>query len=253
MVRLKNVNRNGRFEQTIGLSAMARSLKMVPNGPDQAAPALLELHPRYLSEEELHRLEGYAAEILAALGLDLDTPATRETPHRFIEALVEATTGYEGDPKLFKVFDTECYSGSDCDISQVIEGPVHFFSLCEHHALPFFGGAYVAYIPREEIIGLSKLARLVHVFTKRFAVQERIGQQIADALDSVIEPQGVAVLLEARHLCVEMRGVREPGAWTRTTAWRGEYEHKAALRAEFLAACGWRQYDAPSDDVERRR
>lgn len=223
------------------------SLKTSPNSDDQAAPAVLELHPRHLSEKELHRLKEYAAEILTALSLDLGTPATRATPHRFIEALLEATTGYEGDSKLLKVFDSECYSGSDCNLSQVIEGPIHFFSLCEHHALPFFGHACVGYIAGENIIGLSKLTRLVRVFTRRFAVQERIGQQIADALDSVIEPHGVAVLLEARHLCVEMRGVREPGAHTRTTAWRGEYESNPALRAGFLAACGWRQPDAPGD------
>jgi GTP cyclohydrolase I len=219
--------------------------------PDGTAE--LDLRLRHISEEQVRRFEGYAAEILTALGLDLNTPATQDTPQRFIRALFEATEGYDGDPNLLKVFDTECTGGPDCRVSQVIEGPIRFFSLCEHHALPFFGDVYVAYIPQEEIIGLSKLARLVHVFTRRLAVQERIGQQIADALDVMIAPHGVAVLLQARHLCVEMRGVREPGALTRTTAWRGEYEHNAALRREFLTACRWRQLDAPSEDGERGR
>jgi GTP cyclohydrolase I len=151
-----------------------------PDGIEQDALEALSLRPRHVSEEELRVYEAYAAEILAALGLDLETPATRDTPRRFIEALFDATEGYDGDPNLLRVFETECHSGPSCRVSQIIEGPIHFFSLCEHHALPFFGHVYVGYIARENIIGLSKLTRLVRVFTKRLAVQERIGQQIAD-------------------------------------------------------------------------
>jgi GTP cyclohydrolase I len=246
-----NVNAGGGSEESLGHLKMAESPQTSSAGVDPAA--LLELHPRHLSGKDLQRLEGYAADILTTLGLDLDTPATRETPHRFIEALAEATKGYEGDPKLLKVFDTECYSGSDCIISQVIEGPIRFFSLCEHHALPFFGQAYLGYVADEKIVGLSKLTRIMRVFTRRFAVQERIGQQIADALELMIEPHGVAVLLEARHLCVEMRGVREPGARTYTTAWRGEYEHNAEIRREFLAACGRQQSATLTGGGECRR
>jgi GTP cyclohydrolase I len=107
--------------------------------------------------------------------------------------------------------------------------------------LPFYGQAYVGYIPHEHIIGISKLTRLVRIFARRFAVQERIGQQIADTLCAVMQPHGVAVYLEAHHLCVEMRGVREMTPTTRTTNWRGEYEKNAALREEFLVACGLRR------------
>ncbi|HEY6837891.1 MAG TPA: GTP cyclohydrolase I, partial [Geobacteraceae bacterium] len=107
-----------------------------------------------------------------------------------------------------------------------------------HHALPFFGHAYVGYIPHEHIFGISKLNRLVHLYTKRFAVQERIGRQIADALVAILQPHGVAVYLEAHHLCVEMRGVRDKTPMTRTTHWRGRYEEDEALRQEFFAACG---------------
>lgn len=193
---------------------------------------------RRVSEEHWHRLERYAAEILAACGLDLNTSATRETPRRFIQALFDATEGYDGDPKLIKVFQTECRGRPDCQLSQVIEGPIHFFALCEHHALPFHGRAYIGYIPHEYIIGLSKLTRLVRLLTKRFAVQERIGQQIADAMVTMLQPHAVAVYLAARHLCVEMRGVRAVSPYTRTTTWRGEYEKNPDLRAEFLSACG---------------
>lgn len=199
---------------------------------------VMDLQHRQLSDEQILKFEGYAAEIFEALGLDLNTPATRETPRRFIRAMVDVTEGYEGDPKLIKAFDTECHGGPDCSLSQVIEGPINFFALCEHHALPFHGRAYVGYIAHEHIIGISKLTRLVHLFTMRFAVQERIGRQMADALVAMLEPHGVAVYLEAHHLCVEMRGVRETTPMTRTTVWRGRYAEDPALRGEFFIACG---------------
>jgi GTP cyclohydrolase IA len=197
----------------------------------------IELRKRPVTEEQFRKFEAYAAEIFSAFGLDLDTSATRDTPRRFIRALFDATEGYEGDPKLLRVFTTECRGEPDCRTSQVIEGPISFFALCEHHALPFYGSAYVGYIAHENIIGISKLVRLVRLFSKRFAVQERIGQQIADALETMLHPHGVAVLLEAHHLCVEMRGVRERAPTTRTTVWRGHFADDPALRAEFFSAC----------------
>jgi GTP cyclohydrolase I len=205
---------------------------------DEDLAGTMELHQRRISDEQMLKFEGYAAEILTAFGLDLNSPATRDTPHRFIRALFDATEGYEGDPKLIKVFETECREGPDCRLSQVVQGPIDFFSLCEHHALPFYGRAYVGYISHEHIIGLSKLTRLVRLFAKRFSVQERLGRQIADTLEAILEPHGVAVYLEANHLCMQMRGVREVAPLTRTTHWRGNYEQDPALRAEFFQACG---------------
>jgi GTP cyclohydrolase I len=198
----------------------------------------LEANKRPVSDDQFHKFEGYAAEIFSAFGLDLNTPATKDTPRRFIRALYDATEGYDGDPKLIRTFSTECRGEPDCHLSQVIEGPIHFFALCEHHALPFYGMAYVGYIAHENIIGISKLTRLVRVFSKRFAVQERIGQQIADSLVSMLQPHGVAVYLNAHHLCVEMRGVREFSPVTRTSVWRGQYAENPALREEFLMECG---------------
>ena len=198
----------------------------------------VQMQTRTISEEEFNKFEGYAAEILSALGLDLNTPATKDTPGRFIKALFDATEGYDGDPKLLKVFETECHGEPDCHLSQVIEGPIPFFALCEHHALPFYGRAYVGYIAHENIIGISKLTRLVRLFSKRFAVQERIGHQIADTLETMLHPHGVAVFLEAHHLCMEMRGVREVAPMTRTTVWRGRYAEDSSLRSEFFTACG---------------
>lgn len=193
---------------------------------------------RELSRQQMQTFESYIAEIFAALGMDLNTPATQETPHRFLQAMLEATEGYEGDSKLLKVFETECRGGSDCSLSQVVEGPIPFFTLCEHHALPFYGHAYIGYVAHKHIIGISKLTRLVRLFARRFTVQERLGQQVAETFNTMLEPHGVAVYLEAHHLCMQMRGVKETASLTRTTVWRGEYERNSSLRIEFLLACG---------------
>ena len=200
--------------------------------------AAIEARRRDISDEQLRRFEGYAAEMFGALGMDLDTPSTRDTPRRFVRALIDSTQGYNGDPKLLKVFETECSGGPSCASSQVIEGPIHFYSLCEHHALPFFGHAYVGYIAREHIIGISKLTRMVRIFAKRFSVQERIGQEVADTLEAMLKAHGVAVYLEANHLCTQMRGVEETSQQTRTTFWRGDYDTDSSLRADFFVACG---------------
>jgi len=192
------------------------------------------LAPRHLAPAELERLERQLAEILEALGMDLETPGTRDTPRRFLQALVDATAGYDGDVKLRTAFPSERPDGVAGTHSQVIEGPISFFSLCEHHALPFHGVAHVAYVPGGEILGISKLTRLVRLYARRFTVQERLGEQIADGLVGLVTPQGVAVRLEAAHLCTQMRGVNEESSRTVTTFWRGRYDEDADLRREFL-------------------
>ena len=199
--------------------------------------------PRTISAAEWKTFEGYASKIFTAFGMDLNTPGTHETPTRFLRALFDATAGYEGDAKLLTAFPTECRGGPDCHISQIIEGPINFYSLCEHHALPFHGTAHIGYIAHENIIGISKLTRLVRLFARRFTVQERIGQEVADALVGLLEPHGVAVHLEATHLCTQMRGVREEGSRTWTSFWRGNYENDPQLRQEFLHACTHKRVD----------
>jgi GTP cyclohydrolase I len=195
-----------------------------------------QVQPRTVSPEQWKKFEANAAEMFESFGMDLDTPGTLETPKRFVRALYDATIGYEGDPKLLTAFPTECRGGPDCNIAQVIEGPIEFFSLCEHHVLPFHGHAYIGYIAHEEIIGISKLTRLVRVFARRFTVQERVGVQIADELVRVLQPHGVAVHMSAMHLCTQMRGVREDHSRTITSFWRGNYESDPQLRTEFLQA-----------------
>ena len=205
---------------------------------DFSLDELMKLNQRKITPEDQKRFEGYMSEIFTALGMDVNTPSTHETPRRFLEAMLESTSGYEGDPKLIKAFPKECRGEPDCRLSQVIEGPIHFHSLCEHHVFPFYGEAYVGYVADERILGISKLTRLVRLYTKRFAVQERIGYQIADTLEALMKPHGVAVFIRAKHMCVEMRGVREISPATRTTVFRGEYANDPALRSEFLNVCG---------------
>jgi GTP cyclohydrolase I len=186
---------------------------------------------RQIDRTDWRRYEQYLGEILEALGLEPDTPGTRDTPQRLLRALFDSTTGYDGDPKLLTAFPSEATAGAEA-LGQIVEGPIPFHALCEHHALPFYGVAHVGYVAGEEIIGISKLTRLVRLFSKRFTVQERMGEQIADTLMELIAPAGVAVYLEASHLCTRMRGVEEHSA-TVTTFWRGAFADPA-LRQEFL-------------------
>ena len=188
--------------------------------------------PRKLSAADWERFEGYVEEIFIAFGLEPNTPGTRETPERFLRALYDATAGYDGDAKLRTAFPAEGRGGL------ILEGPISFFALCEHHALPFVGRAYVGYIAHEEIIGISKLTRLVRLWARRFTLQERMGDQIADTLNSLVHAHGVAVYLEAHHLCTQMRGVREMQAKTRTAVWRGEYTENSEIRNEFFHLAG---------------
>ena len=192
------------------------------------------IQPRRVSDADWKRFEGYISEILQALGMPLDTPGTAKTPIRYLHAMFDSTEGYEGDAKLVSAFPTECDGGPDCDLSQVVEGPIPFYALCEHHAFPFFGHAYLGYVAHEHIIGISKLTRLVRLFARRFTVQERVGREITESLSRILRAHGVAVYLEAIHLCTQMRGVRESESTTRTTFWRGNYESNPGLREEFL-------------------
>ena len=177
-----------------------------------------QVSPRHINAADWERFETYVSEIFGAFGMDLDTPGTRETPNRFLKAMFDATSGYEGDEKLLTAFPNE---SAESEYNQVVEGGISFYALCEHHALPFHGSAYLGYIPNERIIGLSKLTRLVRLFARRFTVQEWMGRSIADALFDLMEPHGVAVYLEAEHLCTQMRGVREEHSRTVTTLLAG--------------------------------
>ena len=222
-------------------TAHAHPIRALDRDDQADAPYLATPAIRSVSPADRERFEANLAEIFVAAGMDLGTAGTENTPQRFLQALFDATDGYEGDPKLLTAFPTECHGGASCELAQIVEGPIPFFSLCEHHAMPFFGRAYVAYVAHEQIIGISKLTRLVRVITRRFGVQERMTHQVADELMRLMNAHGVAVYLEAHHLCTQMRGVREIAPLTRTTFWRGAYDGNADLRAEFLTVCGVHQ------------
>ena len=173
-------------------------------------------------------------QLIAGLGDDPDREGLLETPDRVERSLQHLTSGYEMSPADVvngALFEAE---GSEMVVVRGIE----FYSMCEHHMLPFFGSAHIAYIPDEKILGLSKFARVVDLFARRLQVQERLTSQIADSLMELLEPKGIAVVTEASHLCMMMRGVAKQGSTTRTTATRGTIREEELTRREFLEALG---------------
>ncbi len=178
------------------------------------------------------RIERAVREILIAIGEDPDRDGLIDTPARVARAYAEQFSGLSQHPEdvLGTVFD------ADHD-ELILVRDIEVYSTCEHHLVPFFGTAHVAYIPNEkgQITGLSKLARLVDVYARRPQVQERMTSQIADALMRVLEPRGALVVIEAEHLCMSMRGVRKPGAKTVTSAVRGIIRDSARTRAEAMS------------------
>jgi GTP cyclohydrolase IA len=177
------------------------------------------------STEELYR------ELLVRIGEDPERDGLLQTPSRMEKALKFLTRGYTMDVQTVlhdALFDV------DYD-EMVIVKDIEFFSMCEHHMLPFFGKAHVAYVPNGKVIGLSKIPRLVDVFARRLQVQERLTTQVADAIDEAIHPQGVAVILDAQHLCMMMRGVEKQHSDTVTSAMRGVFKTQLQTRSEFLS------------------
>lgn len=169
-------------------------------------------------------------EMIARIGEDPARDGLLATPGRMEKALAYLTKGYQEDPN-------EILRGALFDVDydeMVIVKDVEMYSLCEHHMLPFFGKVHVAYIPKGKVIGLSKIARLVEVFARRLQVQERMTRQIADAIQEAIAPQGVGVVIEARHLCMMMRGIEKQNSSTVTSAMVGVFQKKET-RAEFLS------------------
>jgi len=206
---------------------------------DLAQLALVSEAPR-IDGERRARYERYLAEILESLGLSLAHEGTRHTPARLLQAWIDATSGYERDPKLVTLFPIGESGEQADDNTQIVEGPIPFTALCEHHVLPFVGRAWVWYVPCGQLIGLSKLTRLVRQYSRRFTMQERLGGEVANALQAIVGSRGAGVHVEAIHLCTRMRGVRESETVTRTTAWRGAYQASESLRREFFELCAGR-------------
>ncbi len=180
---------------------------------------------------DFDRVERATRELLIAIGEDPEREGIQETPARMARAWKEILSGMHEDPRehLKKTFET----GTD---ELVLVRDIEFHSVCEHHLLPFYGRAHVGYIPGNgRVTGLSKLARVVEGYAKRPQVQERLTAQIADAVNDVLRPQGVIVVVEADHMCMTMRGIRKPGASTVTSALRGTARSHPETRAELMS------------------
>jgi GTP cyclohydrolase IA len=178
------------------------------------------------------RAEAAVRELLLAVGEDPDRPGLQETPARVARAYAETFAGLWQDP--YEILATTFDENHD---ELVLVKDIAMYSTCEHHLVPFHGVAHVGYIPGADgrVTGLSKVARLVEVYARRPQVQERLTRQIADALDDVLKPQGVIVVIEAEHLCMAMRGIRKPGTTTVTSAVRGIFRDSAATRSEAMS------------------
>jgi GTP cyclohydrolase IA len=182
------------------------------------------------SRETTDQVSRKIHDVLEALGEDPEREGLLKTPERVAKAYQFLTQGYRQDPEaiLTGALFSEDYS------EMIVVRDIEIYSLCEHHMLPFFGRAHVAYIPDGRIVGLSKIPRVVDVFARRLQVQERLTIQIRDAIDDVLKPQGVAVVIEATHLCMVMRGVQKQNSQTTTSAMSGEFLNCAETRAEFM-------------------
>jgi GTP cyclohydrolase IA len=173
----------------------------------------------------------HAQAMLVHLGEEIRRPGLRDTPQRFAKAMRFLTAGYEME--VADAVGSGIFAAEGDGV--VLVRDVEFHSLCEHHLLPFSGRAHVAYLPRERIIGLSKIPRIIDLYARRLQVQERLTEQVADALVQLLDPRGVIVLAEARHLCMAMRGVEKQHSVTATRALRGLYAHDAPARQEILS------------------
>lgn len=179
---------------------------------------------------EKNPLEGYVRQVLVALGEDPEREGLLKTPERVARALRFMTKGYAEDPKavINGALFTEDYQ------EMIVLKDLDFFSMCEHHILPFFGKAHVAYVPKNRIVGISKLARLVEVFARRLQVQERMTTQVANILMDELDPLGVGVVLQAEHLCMRMRGVEKQNSVVVTSAMLGIFRSHHETREEFM-------------------
>lgn len=183
-----------------------------------------------VAQEKKVNIEDAVREILGNIGEDPSRDGLLRTPDRVARMFDELTAGYHVDPQKMindAIFDVE-YD------EMVVVKDIDFQSLCEHHMLPFIGKAHVAYIPKNKVVGLSKIPRIVEMFARRLQVQERMTVQIADFIDEVLQPQGVAVIVEGSHMCMVMRGIKKANATMTTSAMRGIFKSNATTRAEFL-------------------
>ena len=177
------------------------------------------------------KIEVITKQLLEEIGEDPNREGLIKTPSRVSKAWSFFSKGYKQD--LNRIINDAIFEEDAKDM--VIVRDIEFFSLCEHHLIPFFGKAHVGYIPNGKVIGLSKIPRIIDMFSRRLQVQERLTHQIADAINSVLNPKGVSVVMEGRHMCMQMRGVEKQNSFTSTSAMSGQFKKSAETRSEFLS------------------
>ncbi len=206
---------------------MTLSFRPELNSAEEVVSSLSTQNKPKITDEEMMQA---VRTLLLGLGEDPDREGLKDTPKRVVKALQFLTKGYH--ESLDELLNGAVFTEDANEM--VLIRDIDIFSSCEHHILPILGRAHVAYIPNGKVIGLSKIARICEMYGRRLQVQERLTLQIAEALEGLLKPQGVAVVVEASHMCMVMRGVQKPGSWTVTSAMRGVFAEDAKTREEFM-------------------
>lgn len=214
----------------VSKKSTAGVIRAIPVSTSSSAMLAVDPDDLVIENDRMIEFEQVVRRQLELIGEDPERDGLQKTPSRVAKSLAWLTRGYELDPK--EVIGDALFA--EAHENMVMVRDIEMYSMCEHHMLPFFGKVHIAYIPNGKIVGLSKLPRVVEVFARRLQVQERLGEQIANALDEVLQPKGVGVVIEAVHLCMMMRGVEKQSSRTITSSLRGQFRDDGKTRSEFL-------------------